>query len=353
MITLTDEQQAVVDLAISAVRVNRLFKIGGYAGTGKTTVAKYIAEHIPGCMPCSFTGKAAYRLKQKGMNDARTIHSTIYHYDHTSESFLLKSHNELDGGWFLIDESSMISEDLWYDLNSFGYPILLLGDPGQLEPVGADPRLMHECDVVLQQIHRQVEGNDIIRFATSIRLDKPGWSLLFGRDGGDVKAYRGPKANVADLKWADIVICALNNTRFRINETYRKIHGYKGLINAGEKIIVLRNNSEFGVYNGQILTVIEAEEPKKDTVRCLCEDDDGKEHTLPLFVEQFNQKTLNIHYDDMVLADYGYCITCHKSQGSEWEKVLVIDEQMPRLWDPARWRYTAITRASKELRYYF
>lgn len=348
---LTTEQQSAVDQAVEAIEDNVLFKIGGYAGTGKTTVAKYIVEALPGCMPCAFTGKAAYRLRQKGLPAAQTIHRTIYQFGERVKKelrFTLKP--DVEGDWFLIDEGSMIPTKVWGDLLTFGKPILLLGDPGQLEPVGVDPKLMHKADVVLEQIHRQAEGNGIIEFATDIRL---GISPIKSVYGGDVRVLTDDVPRVHDLKWADIIICAFNRTRIRINKKFRAVKGYTGLLCKGEKIIILKNNPHHGVFNGQILTV-ELVRPKGDRVtEACCKTDDGETVTLPLLNAQFGNKPITNHLDQQtVLADYGYCITTHKSQGSEWDKVVVIDEQCPRLWNSRRWRYTAITRAAKELRFF-
>ncbi len=349
---LTEEQQSAVDQAVKAVNDNVLFKIGGYAGTGKTTIAKHVMEQIPGCLPCAFTGKAAYRLRQKGLPAAQTIHRTIYDYNPSSREFVLKS--EVEGDWFLIDEGSMIAEKEWYNILSFNKPILLLGDPGQLEPVGKDPELMHEADVVLEQIHRQAEGNGIIEFATAIRLGRP-TNEFYGDtvDEYDVQVFHNDVPRIRDLKWADIVICAFNRTRIRINKTYRQINGRNGLLCPGEKIIVLQNNSQLGVFNGQILTVEKIVGLSDHITKAVCLDDDQIKTTLPLYNKQFGEKPMsNFFNKDLVLADYGYAITTHKSQGSEWDRVVVIDEQAPRLWDARRWRYTAITRARKELRFF-
>ena len=345
---LTDEQQAAVDAAIEAIEDDRLFKIGGYAGTGKTTTAKYIAERVRGCMAGAFTGKAAYRLTQKGL-PASTIHRHIYQgVEHNGKKLVFNLKNEVDGDWFLIDEGSMIPAGLWDDMSSFGLPILLLGDPGQLEPVGADPRLMHKCDVVLQKIHRQAAESGIIRFATDVRMGTCQSHL--GYD--DVAIHRSLPATVKDLMWADIIICAFNHTRIRINRKYRQIHKCGGILTTNEKIIVLRNNREYGVFNGQILTVMEALDDGKQVFARL-HTDDGRDIECKLFRPQFGHKPIsNFRRDDVVLADYGYAITCHKAQGSEWDKVVVIDEQCPKLWEAKRWRYTAITRAAKELRYF-
>ena len=163
---LTDEQNvAVENAANSVIQREKLFRIGGYAGTGKTTVARSIVDRIGGALVCAFTGKATCRLQEKGLPEARTIHSTIYNYNKVTKEFFLKP--EIDGNYFLVDEGSMISLQLWEDLNSFNLPVVVLGDPGQLEPIGNDPNLMHLPNVVLQKIHRQEELSGIMRPAAT------------------------------------------------------------------------------------------------------------------------------------------------------------------------------------------
>ncbi len=359
MTTLTTEQQEAVDQAVAAIGRNELYKIGGYAGTGKTTVARYIADQVPGCMAAAFTGKAAYRLTQKGL-PASTIHQHIYEYNEKTKGGLrFFKKDDVEGDWFLIDEGSMIPRDVWDDLMSFKKPILLLGDPGQLEPVGADPRLMHKPDIVLEKIHRQAAESGIIQFATDIRH---GAIIKLGNASGrslypDVDIYYGKSAHatVKDLRWADIMICAFNRTRIRINRTYRTLWKYPLGLCEGERIVVLRNNRQFGVFNGQILRVVSVGDRAKGPVgiiKTICRADDGHEVELPLWADQFGAKPIqDWNRNDVVLADWAYAITCHKSQGSEWPRVVVIDEQCSA-WDATRWRYTAITRASKELRYF-
>jgi exodeoxyribonuclease-5 len=352
--TLSTEQQAAVDAAIKSVGDGKLFKIGGYAGTGKTTVAKHIAADISGCMPCAFTGKAAYRLREKGL-PATTIHSLIYQRDDVRDEFILKM--EVEGDWFLIDEGSMISKQIWEDLNTFGLPILLLGDPGQLEPVGNDPKLMHTPDVILEEIHRQKEGNGIIQYATDIRRGiNPNDFYGDYVDNPDVEGFHGVRPTYADLEWADVVLCGFNRTRVKINQIMRKQKEFTGLLEEDERIICLRNDREQGVFNGQMFTVNRITKTTDIYTWADCLDDMGVTRCLKLFNEQFGRASAPQFREipkGAVAADYGYCITTHKSQGSEWDNVLVIDEQCPKIWDPVRWRYTAITRASKKLKYYF
>lgn len=350
-IALTDEQEAAVDAALRFLDSGkRLFRIGGYAGTGKTTLANAIVERAKG-MPgvCAFTGKAASVLRRKGLEDAHTIHATIYEWDKHREKFVLR--RGIPYRYFLVDEGSMVSRQLWDDMQVFDLPIIVIGDPGQLEPVGDDPRLMHDCDIVLEQIHRQAENSAIIEFANKVRH---GASFRHGTKG-EVSVV--PAMTFwQSLDWADHVLCGLNRTRVEANAMIRESQGRRGRLTEGERIIVLRNDRNMGVWNGQMLTVDRIREKASWQIVADCRtDDDEPMPRLPIYTGQLGSETKltfaqSRRIRDVVIADYGYCTTVHKFQGSEADRVLVADEQCD-VWDPIRWRYTAITRAAKELRY--
>ena len=352
-IVLTRAQENAVSLAIQAFeRGDPLFRIGGYAGTGKTTIAKEIVKRIKGSVAvCAFTGKAANVLHHKGLPGARTIHRTIYDYDERTESFVRKP--ALHAKAILIDEGSMVSDTLWEDLQRFGLPIIVIGDPGQLEPVGNDPRLMHDPDIVLEEIHRQAAESQIITLANHVRkgghVPKGEWR--------DVQVLPKFRAN-DDLLWADQVLCGYNVTRVQVNDFIRHELGLSGdgVVAEGERIICLQNNLDLGVFNGQMFTVDSIKEEGEYRIKARVTGDDGVSRKMDLWPGHFGQEK-KIGYDvlrkvrDRVIADYAYGITVHKSQGSEFFKVIVIDEQCS-VWDSVRWRYTAITRAASELRYY-
>src|SRR5215212_10851945 len=132
----------------------QVFRLFGYAGTGKTTLAKHIAEGVEGEVAFgAFTGKAASVLRAKGCHDASTIHSMIYRTRESDEGGPLfainrsgpASHADL----IVIDECSMVDAELGRDLLSFGKSVLVLGDPAQLPPVkgggfftDAEPEIM-------------------------------------------------------------------------------------------------------------------------------------------------------------------------------------------------------------------
>jgi len=178
-ITLTDEQE----LALAAIVAwqsdtfgKNEFRLGGYAGTGKTTILKTLLDRLATKIPiavAAFTGKAVHVLQKKGLRQAQTLHSLMYNVETLKGgacNFTLKTRLDPEPNLIIVDEASMISTELYDDLCSFNIKLLFVGDPGQLEPVGDNPNLMKDCDFTLSKIHRQAEDSPIIVFATRIRL---------------------------------------------------------------------------------------------------------------------------------------------------------------------------------------
>lgn len=339
------------------------FRLGGYAGTGKTTLAKSILADIADngyvAAVCAPTGKAANVLRKKGVHDAKTIHSTIYRPldpDRPSAAeWVLKRDYEMDQiDLFVVDEASMVATDLYNDLRSFNKPILFIGDPGQLEPVGENPRIMEEPDFVLQTIHRQAEGNPILQLAKAVR---EGGVPRLGFKHPQLVTTKWPLP-MKNLLQADQVLCGTNAMRRNWNTAIRTEKGMRAdkLVCQGEKLIVLRNDAQLGIYNGQILHVTEVGREYSDCIYVTAEDLDSdiRYRDLRLWKPGFEGVTPsreNRLPRKMAYVDYGYVITCHKSQGSEWDNVVVIDPGQIATWDMRRWRYTAITRAAKALIY--
>lgn len=335
------------------------FRLGGFAGTGKTTIIKYIKYHQTlraYAAVCAFTGKAVYVLQKKDIR-ATTMHALMYNVVPIGKGqieFQLKEYLDPNPDLIIVDESSMVSGELYRHLKSFGKPILFVGDPGQLEPVGKDnPNLMRETDYTLTQIHRQAEQSPIIQFATKVRLGEMPNPRYTHQEGLIIKPK---KLNASEAIEFDQIICATNKTRTALNE---KIRAYKefapGGIVVGDKLMCQRNNTSYGVFNGMIFYVDKIKEDKADHWLCTVSDGVGNlKHNLPIWKLPFRVVLDKDTYvpREVIHCDYAYAITCHKSQGSEWDKVLVFDEWMPpKIWDMNRWRYTAITRAAKELTY--
>jgi exodeoxyribonuclease-5 len=158
----------------------QIFRLFGYAGTGKTTLARHLAMDVDPVFFGSYTGKAAHVLRRKGCTGAQTIHSMIYRLQRADETtgepqFVLdECAPARHAGLIVIDEVSMVDEELARDLMSFGRPILVLGDPAQLPPVkGHGFFIAAPPDVLLTEVHRQARESAIIRLATDIREERP------------------------------------------------------------------------------------------------------------------------------------------------------------------------------------
>lgn len=341
---------------------------GGYAGTGKTTLVRELVGAFPGQVIaiCAPTGKAAAVLRQKGVA-ASTVHRLIYAPSTICEACNLVVDEEevcpgcetdehlrvrfarvplLECDLVIVDEASMLDVRLVEDLQSFDTKILYVGDHGQLEPVGDDPRLMVNPQVVLEQIHRQAAGSPIIQFAHMLRQ---GGAPASWTDDGDVRVRRGLK-NV-DLSTYDIVLCGLNTTRVAVNARIRHRRGFSGAPSEGERMICLQNDSELGIYNGMIVTVTDFRGENDDAYVLDFEDDVGERFcNIPVLREQFGKEKKPVRrVRDFAVFDWGYCLTCHKAQGSQYKRVAVLDQSRRKA---SRWRYTAATRASETLDYF-
>lgn len=389
-ITLTEEQSHAIDLITTWLSDLKQpdFKLGGYAGTGKTTILKFFRKHVEkthSTHVCAFTGKAVDVLGRKGINGS-TIHSLIYDCEnikgvlHWHKKATLKE----DPDVIIVDESSMINRELLADLRSYGIKLLFVGDPGQLEPVGDNPNLMAQPDFVLSKIHRQAEKSPIIAYANQVRLGGSEKLLTLDANASTYEAkytnkvpnellIRDKAIKTSDMALCSQLICATNKMRQGMNEKFRLYKQFEPRkLVLDEKIIVLQNNREFDVFNGMIMFVTEVLEDKMDHWLVNTKDEiDRSYKELPIWKRPFEQPELFIKKPkdlvipkysrdgkqvwkgpSLVYADYAYAITCHKAQGSEWDHCLVFDQWMPpEVWDVRRWRYTAITRAAKQLTY--
>jgi exodeoxyribonuclease-5 len=148
------------------------------------------------------------------------------------------------------------------------------------------------------------------------------------------------------------VICGFNSTRREINRAIRERRGAKGpLPTPGEPLICLRNNNVYEVFNGEIVTCLDVLHEGRSVIEVEVRFDDGTVTRLPMLKCQFGVDEIKSHRDEAVCHfDYGACITAHKSQGSEFREVVVIEEIDLR-WNARRWRYTAATRARERLVY--
>src|SRR5689334_1885631 len=256
----------------------QVFRLFGYAGTGKTTLARHLAEHVDGKVAfAAFTGKAALVMRRKGCASASTIHSLIYRARDSGEetpSFELWDESPAaKASLIVIDECSMVDAELGRDLLSFGVPVLVLGDPAQLPPIqGGGFFTEAEPDAMLTEVHRQAADDPIIHMSMAVREGE--W-LEPGRYGESEvvrKASLDPKRVLA----ADQVLVGRNATRRAYNARLRERRGFSDpLPLAGDKLVCLRNNRRKGLFNGGLWTVSERPRRRRQIIRMRLMPDDA------------------------------------------------------------------------------
>jgi exodeoxyribonuclease-5 len=402
----------------------QVFRLFGFAGTGKSTVLKFaiddlgLAPHTedrPGVVTATFTGKAALVLRRKG-SPARTIHSLIYSvieatedeieeaqkriaqaeigarslmgFDRTSAEAAIEAMRQTmremkkprfslnpasaaaTARLIVLDEVSMVGEDMAADLMSFKRPILVLGDPGQLPPIKGEGAFTQAApDIMLTEIHRQAAESAIIRLATMAREGQP---IGFGQYDDHAWKMRMADVTPAQALRGGQVICGKNATRFQLNNALRRAAGFGGSFlptGPSEKIICLKNQNDLGLINGMFLSLADVVDEGSLYFSAVVTDEDGntvgpptkggKPGRLLLYKGHFEDHVAldpNRHDRDwrdkkkLTEATFGWAITCHKSQGSQWENVVVWDDGLGRTdQDRRRWLYTAITRAERGL----
>jgi len=378
-----------------------VFRLFGHAGTGKTTLAQHLASGAGNVMFAAFTGKAASVMRNKGCPQATTIHSLIYNPADRSRAKLLQLQTELTqlandllqagemdeqhpdivklkieiraeeerlkkpsftlnpdsdikrADLVVIDECSMVNERMGNDLLSFEVPILVLGDPAQLPPVmGGGFFTEQRPDVLLTEVHRQAAGNPIIELATKVRK---GEKLAAGQYGESLVVDGKPPRD--RVMAADQIITGLNTTRKGCNYQMRKLLGRDAdpLPVAHDRLVCLRNDHDEGLLNGTIWNVVDAEAvPGMELMSLTVENDEGHSVTVSAHTHYFKGIEDDLAYYQIKEAqcfDFGWAITCHKAQGSQWGDVFIFDESWAFRQRNAgkRWLYTAITRAAEQV----
>ena len=352
---------------------SQIIRLFGFAGTGKTTLALELAGLIKGSVLfATFTGKAALVLRSKGCEGASTIHSLIYKPEideATGEvSFVLDRESALhDAELLIIDEVSMVGEDLARDLLSFEKPILVLGDPAQLPPVSGQGFFIEaKPDAMLTEVHRQAAENPIIRMSMDIREGKP---LLPGRYGESLIMRRSNAPAVREeirehILGADQVICGMNKSRELYN---RRIRTLKGLLDPddpfmpspGDRLICLKNDHEEGLLNGALWEAEEIEigqrkygDPFFDIRMRSIDEPDRDPQRFPCLPHQFSGREKDLSWKEQrgyQQFTFGWAITCHKAQGSQWDWPVIFDESGAFREHSRNWIYTAITRAAERV----
>ena len=363
------------------------FYLAGYAGTGKTTLAKHFATGIDGHVAYgSFTGKAASVMRDKGCHDATTIHRLIYAPNSKGTAKLRELQQELqeastdleratvrlriqaeiehlkapnfrlneeadvrNASLIIIDECSMVNGRMADDLLSFKVPVLVLGDPAQLPPVGGEGFFTAgEPDFMLTEVHRQARESGILRLATDIREGKQ----IDFCDLGDAVVMSKGELNPEDVPGYDQVIVGRNKTRHATNVRVRELLGRTSdMPQTGDRLVCLRNNHELGLLNGEIYTAGGDARLFGDETLQLFIEDGSAPQSIEAWQAPFRGDKLE-RWDssgDTQEFTFGYVLTCHKSQGSAFPRVIVFDESRFFRADAQRWLYTAVTRASEQL----
>lgn len=376
-ITPTNEQAGAIKSIVAwygDASAAQEYYMAGFAGVGKSTIAELAIQEImdkygiEDVRTAAYTGKAAHVLRRKGIEDATTIHSLIY-IPKVKKGEALRFVKLIEGGahdadLIVLDECSMVDEKMAEDLRSFNKKILVMGDPGQLPPVkGQGAFTNRKPDVFLQEIHRQAAGSPIIELATLVRQGKS-LPRNYSRDGVQVRMLT---KDTQQLVYAENTqpICGLNRVRYVYSQRIRKMHGFEGhKPMVGERLICCRNNQSMGLFNGAMGTLSYIEDIRSYgdapayEFSVKMEDFEEPHEGLPvdphLFKNHFNGgKSEKIEVpkkgERLDEFDWGYILTAHKAQGSQFPSVTVVDDSMCFGENSAKWLYTSITRAETDL----
>ena len=365
-LVLSAAQERVVD-AVAALSPGSALIVSGFAGAGKSTTLAEVFKRHGAKMVMTPTGKAAARLRAV-KTPARTIHSVLYtprEAGHKKElQWDLREDDELhlgDGDLVIVDEASMVGPRVAADLRGladrFGLRLVLIGDGFQLPPVLAPDEHGAWAEgfsvmrgdgfetaerLELTEVFRQALDSPVLRAATEIRR------------GGSAKAEAGDARFVAldggPARMADSLVGAIkrgfdvvgitwrNQDRHVVNKAAREQLGRKNALpEPGEPLVVLANAKFLDLWNGEVVTFLEALAPPQSLrpytdfpmgVTCKVRRPDGREQVVLLVLEflgggERQGVTPSTCYREhfgissakrasMLIADWGYCLTAHK-----------------------------------------
>ncbi|HCU55606.1 hypothetical protein A2574_02475 [Candidatus Shapirobacteria bacterium RIFOXYD1_FULL_38_32] len=378
----TDQKKALDTLMGWSKKMgeNQFLTLGGYAGTGKTTLISVYRKKIREenkkirVAFASFTGKATRVLRGKlaemetvyKEDSIGTIHSLIYSpiVDTKKNIVGWKKKDEIEADLIVIDEGSMVDGTIWGDLVSYGLPIVVVGDHGQLPPIRGDFNLMERPMVKLEKIHRQAEKNPIIKVSMLAREEG---KIPFEKFGNGVEKMNKREMDcqerveelLGNFTTDLLVLCGYNNTRVKLNKFIREGMQFESAEpTVNDRVICLRNNHKVGIYNG-MLGIIEGLKSKDDQWFKAEIKMDGEQDSYEglILKSQFNsQEAMNFSKNRYLtikgdLFDFGYALTVHKAQGSQAKRVVLFEERFSQMDENMwrRWLYTAVTRAEEEL----
>lgn len=386
---LTRKQEEGLKLIVERYRAGaRYTTISGYAGTGKSTLVKFAIEALDveesKVAYATFTGKAAEVLRKKGNKGATTLHKLLYdNIPRPGGGYYHRPKQYLEQTIIVVDEVSIVPKTMINLLLGHRVYVIFLGDPFQLPSLNKEDAhdLLDHPHIFLDEVMRQAAESEIIQMTMKIRNRE------------EIPFIKGKEVNVIPLKemvdgcykWADQILTATNVRRKQVNRFVRQMQGYSGLPREGERMICLHNYWEDIATNGDALVngttgTIHSISPTSVTIPPFVQTDN---HFLRAVNCTFKADEDTFFYDvnmdreliengrkcvdwrteyklmkaksqigDIVPRefDYGYAITCHKSQGSQWKNVLVLEENFPfDKEEHARWLYTACTRPEERL----
>lgn len=386
---LTRRQQEGLKIAVERHKNGEKYTvISGYAGTGKSTLVRFIisALDVDESRVCytAFTGKAAEVLRKKGNRNVCTLHRLLYEsIPREAGGFFRKKKPSIEYDIVVVDECSMAPKELIDILMEHKVYIIFLGDPFQLPPIDKndDNHLLDNPHIFLDEIMRQAQESDIIRLTMQIRN---GENIPY-MNGKEVMIIPKKELVTGHLLWADTILTATNVTRHNINNQMRNLLGFEGDLNEGETIICKRNywdvlnNEGDALVNGTIGKVKNIHDSYINIPYYI----QNNRHRIPTimcdFIPEVGSTYLSVNLDKDFLLDenpcvdwrisyrlgklrnkigdilprqatYGYAITGHAAQGSQFPKVLVIEENFPfDREEHKRWLYTCCTRSEEKL----
>ncbi|HEY6736267.1 MAG TPA: AAA family ATPase [Candidatus Saccharimonadia bacterium] len=385
MITLSVEQaEAIRQIgAWYKGKTAPFLTLGGYAGTGKTTLIAYLRtalrdfDEAASVAFCAYTGKATrvleaklkeQRVMKRG-DSVSTIHGLIYTTEAgPGDTVRWIRKDKLERSLIIVDEASMVDEAIWKDLLSFGIPVLAVGDHGQLPPVGSSFNLMAQPQIKLERIFRQEAQSPIIEVATLARQAGAVPVKNFGDgvrklDRNLAETGQTVEEILGGYNGDLLVLCGYNATRVKLNQAMRAMRDMTSSgPESGDVVVCLRNNRAKHVFNGMLGVIKRVMPAIADDTGLWYEAEielEGEDYAYSGYIlrEQFGAATT---VKDPPLApdgqrgdlwDFGYALTVHKAQGSQAPRVVVFEERFPRSSDEEwrRWLYTAVTRAEREL----
>lgn len=397
-ITLSEDQEFAVREIHKFINARgRELTMGGLAGTGKTYIIAR-ALTLPNRPPVAFvalSGKAASVLKSKleragallAEDYVGTIHGLIYETDKVKQSGILqviskkedevverqpmteKTHQKIDWrfndmvgyyGLIVVDEASMVNGDIHRDLLKLNIPILAVGDHGQLPPIGGDFNWMENPMIKLEHIHRQAADNPIVRMAMQARLEGKINMGVWG-PGVEMRQMTGDRSFASEVTRDTMMLCGRNDTRIWWNNKLREQFGFSGHDPmVGERVVCLKNNHEKKIYNGMLGEILAIQPSGRHWYNLQVKMESGLIYQGKCLKHQFGSVSNLYNFSDNGrpmsrfeiedLFDWGWCITVHKAQGSEWDSVVLLKERISRSEDEwRRWLYTGSTRAREKL----